>query len=177
MNFAAFERAQVAAFAYVQARRTGSLDCMRAVCFILRNRVKSGWGDGTWLSVIAGSHLTSSGFEPFMFGEIAPNGPAPAPTPNDPAGLVTGFKSDDRLLQYIVREVDDIYLGQDNWEDRVRMVVCGTESQKPGNKDWKPVLYYSFVDRDPRPWFVENIIRRYADHPQMGQIGNMMLYR
>jgi hypothetical protein len=173
VNFSAFERAQVAAFAYREARRTGALDCMRAVCYILRNRVKSAWGDGTWLSVIVASHLSAAGFEPFVMGEIAPNA---MPTDTGAGALISGFRSDDRLLQLIVRDVDDIYLGQESFDDRVRQVVCGEQGLSSSKKDWKPALYYSFVDREPRPWFVENIIRR-AEHPQVGQIGTMMLYR
>jgi hypothetical protein len=163
MNFATFERALVASFAYREARRTGALDCMRAVCYILRNRVRSSWGDGTWLSVIAQSHLTSANFEPFVMGEVSANGTG------EPKSMINGFKSDDRLLQMIVRDVDDIYIGQDHFDDRVRQVVCDDPK--------KPVLYYSFVDREPRPWFVENIIRQPKEHPHVGQIGAMMLYR
>lgn len=168
MNFAAFERAQVAAFAYREARHTGSLDCMRAVCFILRNRVKSAWGNGTWLSVIAASHVTAASFDPWIMGETSAKGDEKIPV----------VSSEDRLLQLIVRDVDDIYLGQDRFDDNVRQVVCGDDpSAKLGNRTWKPVLYYAFVDQRPRPWFVENIVQRPQDHPHSGQIGKMMLYR
>lgn len=164
MNFAAFERAQVAAFAYRKARHTGSLDCMRALCFILRNRVKSAWGDGTWLSVMEAAHLMEATHDNGAGIELAD-------------GKAQGIGTD-RLLQLIVRDVDDIYLGQDNFDDRVRQVVCGDNANaKPGHKEWKPALYYCFVDRTPRPWFVENIIRRPNDHAHIGQIGPMMLYR
>ena len=162
MNFAAFERAQVAAFAYREARHTGSLDCLRAVCFILRNRVKSAWGDGGWLTMMEGCNRVAAHEE-----QPAPeNAPIRSPI-------------DSRLLQMIVRDVDDIYLGQDNFDDHVRQVVCGDAGMKLGNSDWKPVLYYSFVDRASslRPWFVENIIRKPLEHAQVGQIGTMMLYR
>ncbi len=163
MNFAAFERAQVAAFAYREARSTGSLDCMRAICFILRNRVQSAWGDGGWLSVMEGALNVAAHEEP------EPNVPM-----NDGARKSTS----DRLLQMIVRDVDDIYLGSDSFDDRVRQVVCGDNpSAKLGHKDWKPALYYSFVDRRLRPWFVENIIHRPQEHAHIGQIGPMMLYR
>jgi hypothetical protein len=168
MNFASFERAQAAAFAYREGRHTGSLDCLRAVCFILRNRKKSGWGGGSWLSVMEAA------------GEVAAHEPEPA-TGN--WQLAT-----DRLLQMIVRDVDDIYLEQEPWEDRVAQVVCGTTVQTMagstgragafGINQWNPVLYYSFVDRPPRPWFVENIIQKAQEHPQVGQVGGkMMLYR
>jgi len=171
MNFAAFERAQVAAFAYREARFTGSLDCMRAVCFVLRNRVKSSWAGGSWLAVLEAAHLTA-----------ADHGVADSAELSTGSGLNGAGVASDRLLQRIVRDVDDIYLGSESYDDPVRIVVCGQPDS--GNmklastkKDWKPALYYSFVDRPPRPWFVENIIRRAEEHPQMGQIGKMMLYR
>ena len=166
MNFAAFERAQVAAFAYREARRTGNLDCLRAVCFILRNRVKKGWGGGSWLGVIAADHLVNAYAAPDL--EVA-------------EGNATAT---DRLLQLIVRDVDDIYLGQESYDDRVRQVVCSLDASAQAGlgmastkKDWKPALYYGFVDRPPRPWFVENIIRRPEEHAQVTTIGTMLLYR
>jgi hypothetical protein len=156
MNFAAFERAQVAAFAYREARHTGSLDCLRAVCFIVRNRVKSSWGDGTWLSVLESAHLMA------------------ATQDGDSArlGMERGVGAD-RLLQLIVRDVDDIYLGQEIFSDEVAQ-VCAT--RKEPNQPWKPILYYSFIDRPPRPWFVENIIQR-PEHAQVAMVGKMMLFR
>jgi hypothetical protein len=50
MNLATFERAQIAGWAYRRARHTGSVDCMKSLCYVIRNRVMAGWGDGTWLS-------------------------------------------------------------------------------------------------------------------------------
>lgn len=45
-------KAQLAFFAYSEANHTGQLDSMRAVCFIVRNRVRAGWGGGNWNRVI-----------------------------------------------------------------------------------------------------------------------------
>lgn len=168
MNFATFERAQVAAFAYREARFTGSLDGMRAVCFVLRNRVKVGWSGSSWLAVLEAAHLTAAGHE--GAGAELSTG----------SGLNGAGVASDRLLQLIVRDVDDIYLGQESYDDPVRIVVCGDDvvRGKPMvAAKLRPALYYSFVDRQPRPWFVENIIRRAEEHPQAGQIGKMMLYR
>jgi hypothetical protein len=184
MNFAAFERAQVAAFAYREARFTGSLDCMRAVCFVLRNRVKSAWGDGTWLTVMEMAYLTAASCDAgsgLMSGapDTARSGDAGASANSASTGMLSGFRSDDRLLQLIVRDVDDIYLGQESFEDNVAQV---TGARKPmsmngsSGERWRPALYYSFVERPVRPWFVVNIIRNGPEHPQMGQIGHMMLY-
>jgi hypothetical protein len=205
MNFSSFERAQVAGFAYREARHTGSMDCMRAVCFVLRNRVKAAWGDGSWLNIIAAHHLVAANFDAWTMGELAPlnmntdttagylasplsgaaeerrSGPAGA-EPNSPGvGMVSGFQSGDRLLQQIVAQVDDIYFGQEAFDDRVRQTACCElaplpEAAKPNRKP-APCLYYSFVDRPPRPWFAENIICRSQEHAQVGQIGTMMLYR
>jgi hypothetical protein len=164
MNFAAFERAQVAAFAYREARFTGSLDSMRAVCYVLRNRVKSAWGDGSWLAVMEAAHLTAATND--RGAELSTGNGLPGNS-----GL-----SSDRLLQSIVRDVDDIYLMQESFDDAVAQVTVARKSGISGDT-WKPALYYSFVDRPVRPWFVENIIRRADEHPQIGQIGAMMLYR
>ncbi len=151
MNFAAFERAQLAAFAYAEARFTGSLDCMKAVCYVVRNRVKAGWGDGTWLSVIEGAHLVA-GNVPVHQDKRLP------------------IASGDRLLQLLLRDVDDIYLGGGGHgiDDDVARVVQG--ESKVG------ALYYSFVEREPNPWFVTHIVREPENHPRIGQVGTMMLF-
>lgn len=47
-----FVKAQLAMFAYTEANHTGSLDALRAVCFIVRNRVRAGWSGGDWNRVI-----------------------------------------------------------------------------------------------------------------------------
>jgi hypothetical protein len=162
MNFAAFERAQVAAFAYREARFTGSLDAMRAVCFVLRNRVKSAWGDGTFLSVMEGAHLTAASND------------LGGPQLSVGSGLNGAALASDRLLQLMVRDVDDIYMGSESFEDSVAQI---TAAHKQANEPWKPMLYYSFLNRPARPWFVENIIQRPLEHAQVAQIGSMMLYR
>jgi hypothetical protein len=163
--------AQAAAFAYRDGRHTGSLACLRAILFILRNRVKSGWGGGSWLAVVEAAGETS--------GHLAIEPSGDFQSPDHPIA-----QSSDRLLLMIVRDVDDIYLGQESFDDPVRQ-VCSRDAEFASGrgpvgmkKDWHPVLYYSFVDRPARPWFVESIIRKPQEHPQVGQVGGkMMLYR
>jgi len=150
MNFSAFERAQVAMFSYREARHTGNIDCIRAVALVLRNRRANGWGDGSWLSLIAAAHLTAA---------------------NCGSDLdLANLKTDDRLLQLIVSGIDDIYLAQDRFDDAVSRIVCQDDPKKGA-------LYYSFVDRKPRPWFTENIVKQPKDHAHIGNIGAMMFYR
>jgi hypothetical protein len=161
MNFAAFERAQVAAFAYKEAAFTGSLDCLRAVCFVLRNRVKAGWGDGTWMSVI-NSAPNVAAHRPELVWDGSEGKAQQKPEPH-----LTG---DDRLLQMIIRDVDDIYLGQDRMDDSVREIAATIDHRQPA-------LYYAFVNRPQRAWFTENITRNSQDHAHVGNIGPMMLFR
>lgn len=149
MNFATFERAQVAGFAFLEAQHTGNLDCMRAIAFVLRNRVRAGWGDGSWLSVIA-DNARVAGNEPL------------------PGRQIEG--ASDRLLQMIVRDIDDIYLGQDRIDDTIRDITTSSDRKKPA-------LYYCFVNREIRPWFTGNIIRQSQEHAHIGTIGALMLYR
>ena len=146
MNLATFERAQLAAFAYRQARGTGSLDCMKCICYVLRNRVKAGWGDGSWLSVLEGA--------PLVDGNVY--------LPEHPVL----FAAQDRMLQMLLREIDDIYLegGMKIHADDTWTVV-------------QDALYYQFADRDPNPWFLEHILRDTKNHPRIGQVGTIMLFR
>lgn len=193
MNFAAFERAQAAAFAYREGRHTGSLACLRAILFILRNRVRSGWGGvqggAPWLAVMEAAAEVAAQDSVIRIGASASGDEIANSIRKGLQDAVPAVPStsDDRLLQMIVRDVDDIYLGQESFDDPVRQVVCGTDQPMAGRTGragsfwanrWNPVLYYSFVDRPLRLWFVENIIRKPVEHPQVGQVGGkMMLYR
>lgn len=142
MNFAVFERAQIAVFAYDQAGYTGSLDCVRAVCFVLRNQRKAGWGDGSWLSLLQ----NVDGF-----------------TGNEPRSAKKPLDLSNRILQLIVRDVDDICVGEGfEWmQDNTRQVV-------------QDALRYNFVDQPIKKEFEQNVIQK-AMH--VGQIGPMMLYK
>jgi len=141
LNFAHFERAQLARFAYCEAKGTGSLPCIKGICYAIRNRVKAGWGDGTWLSVLE-SHSEVAGNLNFTWPRL------------DPA---------DRLLQLIVRDIDDIYSGM-SADDTKR--VIGDHA-----------LYWQFIDRDPRPWFVDNIVRKPTEHPRVAQLGPIAFFK
>lgn len=136
-----FERAQLAAFAHHQARQTGNIDCMKAVCYIMRNRIAAGWGDGSYLSVI-NRHSLCAGDE--QYDEIG------------------DFEISDRLLQMILRDIDDIYLGQGN--DLVKPVVADA-------------LYYHFVDKPLTQWFTDHILHDPGNHPGIATIGLMRVFR
>lgn len=153
MNLQQFERARLAMFAHDEAAHTGSLDAMKAVCYIMRNRAKAGWHDGTLLSVIEAAHESSG---------------------NEPRSDRKPISASDRNFQLLLQSIDDIYYGQA--EDTVRNVVC--ETQEPGStgKRRPGCLYYQFANRPPRQWFVENIVRDNTNHPRRASFGLMFLF-
>lgn len=150
MNLPTFERAQLVAFAYRLGRHTGNLECMRAICFVLRNRVRAGWSEG-WIQAIER---------------------APMYEGNPPgAGFAGAIDPSDRLFQMILRDVDDIYMGQDRSDDSTRLIAIGDNPPKSS------ALYFMFVGRAVTDWFAEKIVRNPNDHPQIGNIGGMLLFR
>jgi hypothetical protein len=140
VNLATFERAEIAAWAYRRARHTGSLDCMKALCYVLRNRAMAGWGGGTWLSLLRGQE------------EIDGN----------ELGISTECDPQDRLLQMLVHDIDDIHMGISS-DDTKRVV--------------QDALYFQFIDQIPRSWFVDKIVRQPEAHPRIAQVGPIALFR
>jgi hypothetical protein len=141
MNLSTFERAQLAGFAYKAARRTGSLDCMKAICYVLRNRLRAGWGNGTWLSIMD-AHPDVEG--------------------NSQEWNEVSLDAQDRLLQLLVRDIDDIYMGTS--EDDTKGVV-------------QDALYFQFIDQQPSAWFVEHIVRDAVNHPRIAQVGPLAFFK
>lgn len=146
MNPEALQRGKVLTFAYEQARHTGNIACIKAVCLVLRNRRKAGWGDGTWLSLIYGHNRVA--------GTII----------EDPPQL----DLKDRLLQMMLRDIDDLYVGNSGYdnEDTQNTIAVVDDA-----------LYYQFIDLPTTPWFAEKIVRDQANHPRIGNIGFMALFR
>jgi hypothetical protein len=83
------QRAALVMFAAREAIETGSLQTMKGICYVIRNRVKAGWYDGTWFAVLE-HHRESAGNEPRDIELDASN----------------------RILQMMIRDVDDIFYSQ-----------------------------------------------------------------
>ena len=170
MNLDTLQRAHLVDFCYTEARHTGSLDCMKAVAYVLRNRLRLGWGDGSWQRLINAAPTTAGNDSRFEGIRSSP-------------GLAisncVGVEPDlnDRLLQMLARDIDDIYLGTSN--DDVRRVVEGTVAPEGTGSPAKPApaLYYQFIDLPVRTWFVDTIVRDHENHPRIGQVGMMALFR
>jgi hypothetical protein len=87
MTIDQLQRAQLLLFAHQEAAATGSLAAMKAVCFIIRNRVRKAWHDGNWIEVI--EHAD----------EVAGNDATPRPA----------LDVYSRAFQMLMQAVDDIY--------------------------------------------------------------------
>jgi hypothetical protein len=170
MNLDTLQRAHLVDFCYAEARHTGSLDCMKAVAYVLRNRRAAGWGDGSWQRLINAA-ATTAGND----GSIEGIRSAPGLAISNHIGLEPDLN--DRLLQMLARDIDDIYLGTSN--DDVRRVVEGTVAPEGSGSPGKPApaMYYQFIALPVRTWFVDNIVRDHENHPRIGQVGMMALFR
>lgn len=97
MTLEQFLRAQLAAFALQEAGSTGSINCMKAVCYVMANRVRAGWGD--WIDVL--EQARASGAHHFeMDDAISIRNPA---------------------LNGLLISIDDMFYGQG--EDETRNIV------------------------------------------------------
>jgi hypothetical protein len=85
-----FQRAQLFGFAYQQALHTGSIAAMKAVAYVIRNRVVGGWHHGSWIDAIQRA------------GDVSGNEPTAAPL----------FDCYSQTFQILARSIDDIYFGQ-----------------------------------------------------------------
>lgn len=87
MTLDQFQRAQLVTFAHQEAAHTGSLHAMKAVCYIVRNRVRAGWHDGQWIEAIQKAD-ESAGNQPY------------------PAQRIDVYS---RIFQILLNAIDDIY--------------------------------------------------------------------
>jgi hypothetical protein len=139
------QRAALALYAARKVGPKGSLDQMRAICHIFKNRAQAGWADN-YLQLIE-QQREFEGNEPGGEGQLDLN---------------------DRRLQQIAKDVDDIYFGQA--DDEISR-ICARQDKTKG-----PLLYWVFADRPPTRWFQQNIIAKPREHYQRGIIGLMYLY-
>lgn len=148
MTLNELQRGALVLFAAREAIDTGSLSAMKAVCFIIRNRVKAGWHDGNWLTCI--EHAA----------EVAGNLP-----PETPRLL----NLNERSLQMLTRDVDGIFHG-------TAMDELANGFGDPGMKGSRPALYYQFMNRPASPWFEERIKGDRANHAIRTRLMPMVFY-
>jgi len=94
MTLDQLQRAHVLIYAHGQAAHTGSLPAMKAVCYIIRNRVRAGWHDGSWIDAI--EHAD----------EVAGNAPGPRPR----------IDVYNRTFQMLMQWIDEMYYSSSSEE-------------------------------------------------------------
>lgn len=141
------QRAQLVLFAAREVGPRGSVEQMRAICCCIRNRVRNGWGDGTWMWVLEHHH------------EVAAH--APSTEPLDP---------NNRPLQRLMRDVDEIFFGNPPEEAYAGADIEGAI----GNKH---LYWMFLDRPAPTPWFLENIVHRQQEHKSTATMGTMIFFQ
>lgn len=95
-----FQRAQLAAFAFRQAGGTGSVASMKAVCYVMANRVVP-WHGGDWLAAIAEADRTSA---------------------HSWHGAELSVRN--ALLLGLLRDIDDVFFGSSEEDTRKTVGKC-----------------------------------------------------
>jgi hypothetical protein len=151
------QRAALALFAAREAGEGGSLEQMKAIAYIVRNRVKAGWFDGQWLTVIEHSWESA--------GNLAKKRALLDPS--------------NRIFQRFVADIDDIYYGA----GRPTRVIHETPTAQRFAADGgeleaatSSALFWAWLDRPYTPWFNENILGQSRSHPMRAQMGLLAFF-
>lgn len=140
------DRVILVRYAVQEVGPRGSLDQMKAICYCLRNRVRSGWGE--WMEVLESA-------EEFRANE-----------PNEPWKIDTGSRAYQRLLY----DVDDIYFGHrppSGDGPTLEDTLCDTR---------RPLFYWLFLERPMRQWFKDHIIGDPKNHPNSASMGTILFF-
>lgn len=161
MTNADAQRAALVFFAYREAGLGASLEAMLAICYIIRNRVKLQWEDGSWIRVM----------------ERAAKHSAHDENPN------VEIDPESRQYQRLLREVDDIYYGGSGNMGAGDGIGTARDSSEGGLSLFESMcerkherLYWMHTGRPVRTWFRDNIVRDSQNHPQRGTLGTMMFF-
>jgi hypothetical protein len=148
MTLETFIRAQLVAFAYQQVGETGSVNSLKAVCYVMTNRLKAGWSNDLLELIDQAPEHSAHPTSAFC-------GPPP-------------LKAGSAQLQGLLRDIDDVFYA--TADDETRKIVCPIDPKR------KPLLYWqNLLNGEVRPWFQENIARSH-DHPRKAQVGMIVLY-
>lgn len=144
------QRAYLTIFAAREAGRRASADQMKAIAMCVRNRVRQGWHDGDWIKVM--EHA----------GEVRANIPAP---------FLVELDGNDRNLQTLARDIDDIYFSRRDWTRQPSGEEMPSLDEAIGN-----ACYWAFINQPFTSWFEQHILQDPANHPQKTSMGLMMFY-
>lgn len=148
MTLSEFQKALLVNFAIREAGPRASVEMMKAICIVIRNRVRKGWHDGNWIAVIE-------------------NAPDHAAHETEPIRI----DPNSRIFQRLVADVDEIFYSTEESAPAGDMSLIASLTTKK-----KECLYWSFANRAVRPWFKENIQLDQENHPLRASMGIMMFY-
>lgn len=144
------QRGHLVTFAVREAGDRGSLEQMRAIALCIRNRVRAGWHDGSWMEVIEAADSCSA----------------------HEAGQIR-IDPNNRNYQRLLNDIDNIFFAQQRHE------LDGTGGGSPTMEQAiveHEVKYWCFLNRPMRDWFKEKIVQDPASHPNRVQMGLMMFF-
>lgn len=160
------QRAELALFAARAAGPGASLEQMKCIAYCIRNRVKQGWHDGQWLTVMEHAEEAAANL-------------AEARIYLDPGN---------RALQRLIADVDDIYYGSGSAGDQDTGIKGQSSSARPATAqkyapqggDLEGALgnccYWARLNEPFTAWFRENVLDQPHEHPMRAQMGMMMFY-
>lgn len=143
------QRAATVLFAAREAGPDAGSEAMKLIACVIRNRVKSGWGDGTWLSVVE-SAAEVSAHDPLPFHALDLNR---------------------RPLQVLARDIDEIFYSEPVDFAKHPGDVPWDVTHAAGK-----ALYWLVLNRELRPWFRTNIVQDTKNHPSRTTAGLIMLF-
>lgn len=152
------QRAALALFAAREAGRDASLEQMKAIAYCVRNRVKAGWHDGQWLSVIEQSDQAAA----------------------NSATIRVTLDPNNRILQRLIADIDDIYYGltanyAQNTTRTPTAQAFATQAVDIEDAIGKS-CYWCWLNRPFTPWFQKNILDRPDSHAHRTQMGLMAFF-
>src|SRR6266567_5776174 len=120
---------------------------MKAIAYCIRNRVKAGWHNGEWLTIMEHSE------------EVDANLP----------GARVVLDPNNRVLQRLISDIDDIYYGarENSRESQIKTPVA--QRFAPESGDLEDAIgkscYWLRVNEPIQSWFKEQIIDHPEEHP------------
>jgi hypothetical protein len=153
------QRAYLALFAARAAGQGASLEQMKAIAYCIRNRVKAGWWDGQWLTVMehAGETEANKPEEPWF---LDPN---------------------NRALQRLIADIDEIYYGgRPAGGARVEQAPMMAQRYAAEGGDLEEAIgksvYWAWLNRPFTVWFLKNVLEQAHNHPNRAQMGMMAFF-
>jgi hypothetical protein len=146
LNISDLQRGALVLFAAREAGPNADLKHMKAIAYVIRNRVRAGWAEN-WLAAMEQAEVNRA---------------------NDLVRYPLNINS--RAFQMFTRDIDEIFYGSNQDNDEIAAVCCGA------TKEEAPLMYWCYIGRPISQWFTENILRKPEEHRQRANFNLLYLY-